>query len=49
MLGHSSISVTANIYVHAIHGQDDEAVLKWEEYQRQNRPASRPDQEGQAQ
>jgi integrase len=32
-LGHSSISTTAEIYSHAIHGQDDEAWRKWEEYQ----------------
>jgi integrase len=37
-LGHSSVRVTADIYSHAIHGQDDEAVRRWEEYQRQNRP-----------
>ncbi|SPE39602.1 putative Integrase family protein [Candidatus Sulfopaludibacter sp. SbA3] len=38
-LGHSSVRVTADIYSHAIHGQDDEAVRRWEEYQRQHRPA----------
>jgi integrase len=38
-LGHSSVRVTADIYSHAIHGQDDEAVRTWEEYQRRNRPA----------
>jgi len=32
-LGHSSVRTTADIYAHAIHGQDDEAVRKWEEYQ----------------
>jgi integrase len=32
-LGHSSVRVTADIYSHAIHGQDDEAVRKWEEFQ----------------
>ena len=37
-LGHSSVSTTANIYAHVIHGQDDEAVKKWEEYQERNRP-----------
>lgn len=36
-LGHSSVRVTADIYSHAIHGQDDEAVRRWEEYQRRNR------------
>jgi integrase len=38
-LGHSSIRVTADIYSHAIHGQDDEAVLRWEEYRERNRPS----------
>jgi integrase len=37
-LGHSSVRTTADIYVHEIHGQDDEAVQKWEEYQERNRP-----------
>jgi len=37
-LGHSSGRVTADIYSHAIHGKDDEAVKRWEEYQKQNRP-----------
>jgi len=31
-LGHSSVRVTADVYSHAIHGQDDEAVRRWEEY-----------------
>jgi integrase len=39
-LGHSSIRTTAEIYSHAIHGQDDEATRKWEEYQQRNRGAS---------
>jgi integrase len=38
-LGHSSPRVTADIYSHAIHGQDDEAVRRWEEYQQQHRSA----------
>lgn len=38
-LGHSSVRVTADIYSHAIHGQDDEAVRRWEEYPQRNRPA----------
>ncbi len=38
-LGHSSVRVTADIYSHAIHGQDDEAVSRWEEYQQRNRLA----------
>jgi len=37
-LGHSSVRVTADVYAHAIHGQDDEAVRRWEEFQRKNRP-----------
>jgi integrase len=39
-LGHSSVRVTADVYAHAIHGQDDEAVKQWEEYQQKNRPAT---------
>jgi integrase len=39
-LGHSSVRVTADVYAHAIHGQDDEAVQKWAEYQKKNRPDS---------
>jgi hypothetical protein len=38
-LGHSDMQTTLRIYGHLIHGQDDEAVRKWEEYQQQNRPA----------
>jgi integrase len=38
-LGHSSVRVTADVYSHAIHGQDDDAVRRWEEYQQRNRPA----------
>jgi len=37
-LGHSSVRVTAEVYSHAIHGQDDEAALRWDEFQRQNLP-----------
>jgi integrase len=36
-LGHSSIRTTAEIYSHAIHGSDDEATKRWEEYQQQQR------------
>jgi integrase len=36
-LGHSSGRVTADVYSHAIHGQDDEAVRRWEECQQRNR------------
>ena len=38
-LGHSSVRVTADVYSHAINGQDDEAVKKWEEFQQRNRAA----------
>jgi integrase len=40
-LGHSSIRTTQEIYAHMIHGQDDEAARRWEEFQRQNMPESR--------
>jgi integrase len=48
-LGHSSVRTTADIYAHAIHGQDDEAVKKWEEYQEQHRPAKPEDWKGDVQ
>ena len=38
-LGHSSVRVTADIYSHAIHGQDDETARRWEEYHQHNRPS----------
>jgi hypothetical protein len=41
-LGHSDMQTALRIYGHMIHGQDDEAVRKWEEYQQQNRPAGQP-------
>ena len=34
-LGHASIRTTQEIYSHMIHGQDDEAARKWEEFQNQ--------------
>ena len=37
-LGHSSIRVTADVYSHALRGQDDEAARRWDEFQRQNLP-----------
>ncbi len=37
-LGHSSIRTTQETYAHMIHGQDDEAARKWEEYQKRNAP-----------
>jgi integrase len=42
-LGHSSVRVTADIYSHAIHGQDDEAVRRWEEYQKRSRATNPED------
>jgi integrase len=41
-LGHSSVRVTQEIYAHAIPGRDDEAALKWEQFQRQNKPEDHP-------
>jgi integrase len=40
-LGHSSIRTTQEIYAHMIHGQDDEAARRWEEFQRRNAPEKR--------
>jgi integrase len=40
-LGHSSIRTTQEIYAHMIHGQDDEAARKWEEFQQRNAPEKR--------
>ena len=34
-LGHGSIRTTLETYSHMIHGQDDEAAKKWEEFQNQ--------------
>ena len=39
-LGHSDRQATLRIYGDMIHGQDDEAVRNWEEYQQQNRLAT---------
>lgn len=41
-LGHSDMQTTLRIYGHMIHGQDDEAVRKLEEYQQRNRPTNQP-------
>jgi integrase len=38
-LGHGSIRTTQEIYAHMIHGQDDEAVDRLDEYRKRNRPA----------
>jgi integrase len=35
-LGHSSIRTTMEIYAHMIHGQDDAAAGKLEEYRKRN-------------
>ena len=35
-LGHNSIRTTQEIYAHMIHGQDDEAAKKWDEFQQRN-------------
>ena len=40
-LGHSSVRVTADVYSHAIRGQDDEAARRWEEFQGLNLPEKR--------
>ena len=47
-LGHGSIRTTQEIYSHMIHGQDDEAARKWEEFQ--NQPTGEePQQKGRLQ
>lgn len=47
-LGHGSIRTTQEIYSHMIHGQDDEAARKWEEFQ--NQPTGgEPQQKGRVQ
>ena len=47
-LGHASIRITQEIYSHMIHGQDDEATRKCEEFQ--SRPAGgEPKQKGREQ
>jgi len=40
-LGHSSVRTTQEIYAHMIHGQDDDAARRWEEFQRRNVPEKR--------
>lgn len=39
-LGHSSIRTTAEIYAHMIHGQDDEAARRWDDFQKRNAPTT---------
>jgi integrase len=48
-LGHSSVRVTADVYAHAIRGQDDEAVLKLEEFQEESRRKAGAPQRGRIQ
>jgi hypothetical protein len=31
---HSSVWTTAEVYAHAIRGQDDEVAVRWDEFQR---------------
>ena len=33
-LGHSSVRTTADVYTHALRGQDDDAARRWDEFQR---------------
>ncbi|MGB9457690.1 MAG: site-specific integrase [Bryobacteraceae bacterium] len=40
-LGHASVRTTQEIYAHMIHGQDDDAARRWEEFQRRNLPDKR--------
>jgi integrase len=35
-LGHASVRTTADIYAHMIHGQDDDAAQRWEDFQHRN-------------
>jgi integrase len=48
-LGHSSVRVTAEVYAHSLRGQDDEAVRKLEEFQRESRRAVGAPQPGRVQ
>jgi integrase len=38
--GHSSIRTTVDVYAHALHGQDDDAARRWDEFQRKGTPDS---------
>ncbi len=33
-LGHSSVRTTADVYTHALRGQDDDAARRWDDFQR---------------
>lgn len=35
-LGHASVRTTADVYAHALRGQDDEAARRWDEFQRRS-------------
>jgi integrase len=48
-LGHSSIRTTQEIYAHMIHGQDDDAADRWEDYHKRHQPAPAGDKKGQVQ
>lgn len=40
-LGHASTRVTAEVYSHMLHGQDDEAAAQWDDFQRKQAPEER--------
>jgi integrase len=48
-LGHTSIRTTQEIYAHMIHGQDDDAADRWEEYHNRNKQAPTGTEKGQVQ
>jgi integrase len=39
-LGHSSVRTTADVYTHALRGQDDDAARRWDEFQRRGTDCS---------
>ena len=39
-LGHSSVRTTADVYTHALRGQDDDAARRWDEFQRRGAATS---------
>jgi integrase len=41
-LGHSSVRTTADVYTHALRGQDDDAARRWDEFQRRGAGNSLP-------
>jgi integrase len=40
-LGHASVRTTADVYTHALRGQDDDAARRWDEFQRRGAGDSR--------